>query len=74
MHISTLSSGHRAFVSNLDSLQVHAPKSIHEALRSPERKNAVWNEICALEKNGTWEITELPLEKQPVGCKWMHHK
>ena len=56
-------------MSNLDSLQVHAPKSIHEALRSPEWKDAVWNEICLLEKNGMWEITELPFRKWIVTIK-----
>ncbi|RVX04712.1 Retrovirus-related Pol polyprotein from transposon RE2 [Vitis vinifera] len=25
----------------------------------------------ALEKNGTWEITDLPIGKKPVGCKWI---
>ena len=28
-------------------------------------------EIQALEKNGTWEISELPEGKRPVGCKWI---
>ncbi|RVW98483.1 Retrovirus-related Pol polyprotein from transposon RE1 [Vitis vinifera] len=28
-------------------------------------------EIQALEKNGTWEISELPKGKRPVGCKWI---
>lgn len=66
-----LSSGHRGFVSNLDRLQVQEPKSIHEALRIPEWKKAIWEEIRALERNGTWEISELPSGKRPVGCKWI---
>ena len=27
--------------------------------------------IDALEKNGTWTITDLPVGKRPVGCKWI---
>ena len=28
-------------------------------------------EMQALEKNGTWEIVELPRDKRTVGCKWV---
>ena len=28
-------------------------------------------EIKALEKNGTWELTKLPLRKSTVECKWI---
>ena len=24
----------------------------------------------ALEKNGTWDVVELPREKSQIGCKW----
>lgn len=29
-------------------------------------------EMKALRKNGTWELTELPTGKRPVGCKWVY--
>ena len=29
------------------------------------------DEISALNKNRTWEISELPPGKKPVGCKWL---
>ncbi len=28
-------------------------------------------EIQALEENNTWNITELPASKTPIGCKWV---
>lgn len=64
-----LSNKYRAFVASLDQTQV--PKSIQEALTIPKWKAAVEEDIRALEKNGTWKITELPPGKRPVGCKWV---
>ena len=29
-------------------------------------------ELRALEVNGTWSIESLPLEKRPIGCKWVY--
>lgn len=29
-------------------------------------------EFCALENNQTWEIQDLPIGKQPIGCKWVY--
>ncbi|RVW23851.1 Retrovirus-related Pol polyprotein from transposon RE1 [Vitis vinifera] len=42
-----------------------------EALEIPEWKEAVMEEIRALEKNETWEVINLPRGKKPVGCKWI---
>ena len=64
-----LSPSYHAFVSSLDRIQV--PNSIQEALKDPEWRKAVGEEIRALEKNGTWVISELPPEKKLVGCKWI---
>ena len=44
---------------------------IHEALQHPNWKVAVHEVIKALAKNGTWELTKLPLGKSIVGCKWI---
>ena len=64
-----LSPNFYAFVSKISSIQV--PNTIQEALKVPEWKSAIWEEIQALEKNGTWELAELPRGKNPVGCKWI---
>lgn len=50
---------------------MQVPNFIQEALKNTEWKKAVYEEIRALEKNGTWVISELPLRKKPVGCKWI---
>ncbi|RVW83231.1 Retrovirus-related Pol polyprotein from transposon RE1 [Vitis vinifera] len=34
-------------------------------------EEAVQDEIDALEKNGTWTITDFPVGKRLVGCKWI---
>ena len=64
-----LSPGFRSFTVNISKIQV--PNSIHEALKVPEWRAAVWEEVRALEKNGTWEMSDLPNGKNTVGCKWI---
>ena len=54
---------------SLSDIQI--PKNIHQALAQFEWKRAVLEEIHALEKNKTWEYTELPVRKKLVGCKWI---
>ncbi|RVW47558.1 DNA mismatch repair protein MSH7 [Vitis vinifera] len=58
-----LSPSYRAFATSLDDTQV--PNTIQEALKISEWKKAVQDEIDALEKNGTWTITDLPVGKRP---------
>ncbi|KAK8684075.1 hypothetical protein V6N13_040112 [Hibiscus sabdariffa] len=57
-----------AFTANLDE---HVPSGIDEALKDPKWRKAVEEEICALEKNATWTVTDLPQGKN--GC-WLFHK
>ena len=44
-------------------------KSTKEALRELKWKQAMDEEIIALQKNGTWERCRLPDHKKTVGCK-----
>ncbi|WKA11938.1 hypothetical protein VitviT2T_029385 [Vitis vinifera] len=64
-----LSPTFRAFTSSITEIQV--PQNIQEAFKYPKWKATVDEEVRALEKNGTWEITDLPRCKKPVGCKWI---
>ncbi|RVW76298.1 Retrovirus-related Pol polyprotein from transposon RE1 [Vitis vinifera] len=56
-------------VASIDSISV--PKTVTEALNHPGWKNAMLEEICALEDNHTWKLVDLPQGKKVVGCKWV---
>jgi transposase InsO family protein len=53
------------------------PSTFQEAIESSE--NDKWMEAMveeneSLSKNKTWELTELPKGKKPIGCKWVFKK
>ncbi|XP_078160840.1 uncharacterized protein LOC144556253 [Carex rostrata] len=63
------STAHRTFLSSITSNT--EPKSYSEAIRDPNWRKAIADEIGALELNKTWTIEPLPLGKHPIGCKWV---
>ena len=64
-----LSPSYRAFAMKITEVKV--PTTIHEALSQSDWRKAIFYEISALEKTGTWEIVDLPKDKNTVGCKWI---
>ncbi|CAM8951770.1 unnamed protein product [Rhodiola kirilowii] len=70
-HVSyqNLSPQFRAFTLSITDDEI--PKTIHEALGIPKWREAVFEELSALKKNHTWELTELPKGKHLVGSKWI---
>ncbi|KAK8928288.1 hypothetical protein KSP39_PZI017463 [Platanthera zijinensis] len=60
---------HEGFVSSLASVSI--PSTWQEALEHPDWKRAMVEEMTALEKNNTWDLTTLPHGKKTVGCKWV---
>jgi hypothetical protein len=58
-----------AFTSQLSCMEI--PNTVQDALKVLEWKEAVFEEMKALEKNGTWELGDLPRGKKTVGCKWV---
>lgn len=50
------------------------PKSYKQAMQSEdslEWRKATEEEIAAINKNQTWELTKLPNGRKPIGCKWV---
>lgn len=64
-----LSSSYKAFIASLQSVSV--PTNWKIAKQDPKWCEAMREELEALKKNQTWEMTELPTGKKAVGCKWV---
>lgn len=47
------------------------PKSVKEALSSPNWFSAMQAEHDALLKNNTWSLVPLPPNRKAIGCKWV---
>uniref|UniRef100_A0A2N9IQA1 Reverse transcriptase Ty1/copia-type domain-containing protein n=1 Tax=Fagus sylvatica TaxID=28930 RepID=A0A2N9IQA1_FAGSY len=53
------------------------PSTFQEAIESSKKDKwmeAMVEENESLSKNKTWELTELPKGKKPIGCKWVFKK
>ena len=64
-----LSAENCCFVSNLNKSV--EPSSYNEASKNPRWINAMNEEVHALLENDTWEETELPAGRKPIGSKWV---
>jgi len=47
------------------------PVSFEEAITSRVWRDAMLEEIKSIEKNNTWELVSLPVEKTPIVVKWI---
>jgi len=64
-----LSFSYFAFVSALSSVSI--PMTVHEALSHQGWKQAMTDEMVALESNHTWELVPPPSGISVVGCRWV---
>ena len=48
------------------------PKSYSEAVKDSRWRQAMQNEVDALENNGTWTVEDLPPGKKVIGSKWIY--
>ena len=69
MSYDPLSSSSSVFLASIDSIS--APQTVTKALNHPGLKNAMLEEIRALEDNHTWKLVDLPQGKKVVGSKWV---
>ena len=69
MPLKRLSPQHRNFIVSLNTIFVS--NTLSEALSQREWRNAMREEMDALEKNKTWEIVDKLKGNNLVGCKWV---
>nr|KYP45441.1 Retrovirus-related Pol polyprotein from transposon TNT 1-94 [Cajanus cajan] len=65
-----LSPSYFSFVSSLDSVSI--PKSTGEAMVDSRWRQAMLDEMDALQTSGTWELLPLPPDKSTIGCRWVY--
>ena len=65
-----LSPSYGSFVFSLSSLTI--PSTVHVTLDHPGWRQAMIDEIQALENNGIWELVTLPPGKTTMGCRWVY--
>ena len=53
-------------------MNVVEPMNYDQAKDHKEWKNAMNDEYESIMKNDTWELTKLPKNKVPIGCKWLY--
>jgi len=53
-------------------MNVVEPVTYKQAKEHKEWKNAMNEEYESIMRNETWELTELPENKVPIGCKWLY--
>lgn len=65
-----ISSNHKHFSLSISSIV--EPTYYHQVVQHAEWRDAMHNEIQALELNNTWTVVDLPPSKQAIGCKWVY--
>ncbi|KAH9735190.1 hypothetical protein KPL71_017659 [Citrus sinensis] len=48
------------------------PTTFKEAVKEQKWLKAMDEEIASIEKNNTWELTELPMGQRTIGVKWVY--
>ncbi|GJY88576.1 ribonuclease H-like domain-containing protein [Tanacetum coccineum] len=70
VNYSNLSPENFCFIIELN--KILKPKTFWEASKDQQPVEAMNNEMDAIYKNNTWEITELPKDIKAIGSKWVY--
>jgi transposase InsO family protein len=70
LNSNKFSLGHRVFLASIS--QEKEPFTYAEAVKDHRWRNAMKDEIKALQNNETWTIEDLPPGKKALGCKWIY--
>ncbi|XP_074290587.1 uncharacterized protein LOC141617305 [Silene latifolia] len=70
INCNSFSESHRNFIAAITS--GIEPPSFKEAIRDNDWCEVMKAEIDALERNNTWELTDLPTDKKALGCWWVY--
>jgi hypothetical protein len=68
--LDKFSPGHRVFLASIS--QEREPLIYAEAEKNHKWREAMKDEIQALQNNKTWIVTDLPPGKKALGCKWIY--
>lgn len=64
-----LSPKHRAYTIPLS--EINEPTSYHEAIKHKHWRQAITEELAALEENRTWTIVSKPPNAKAIGCRFV---
>ena len=65
-----LNKENKCFISNLN--KTLEPQSYLEACTDPNWIKAINDEMEALYRNNTWDITDFPKDRKSIGCRWIY--
>ena len=65
-----VSPSYQCFLTTIQNIKT--PKNTKEALKNPNWKQVMDDEMLALIQNQTWELVDLLDGKKLVGCRWVY--
>ena len=69
INYSKLTTHHTYYICQI--YENHEPQTYKQAIKFPQWKQAIQDELIAMDLNNTWTIIQLPPNKKPITCKWL---